>query len=552
MFRKSPIALLLSVLLLLTVAAPAMTGGSDAAFEPYAETLQLNIAQAVDSTYTFPEGMDYENNGILNAAEAALNIDVKDAWQAQSGADYDQKVNLSIASNDLPDGLTVNYTQFSSMVKFGMLADLTQAYADYASPTMYSLLTEKGEGRALDVATFDGKLYGLPNQPVSDDDYCLVWIRKDWLDKLSLEPPTTVDDLRAIAQEFIDKDPGGNGAGNTIGILGPDSTTEHPTFNFLQPGNSAHRLDVIFTAFGAFPGFWLQGDDGAPVYGTLLPETRTALEYLAALYKDGLLDPQIGVRKSSNEALIAGQAGIWFGPWWAGYFPLPDAIAQNPEADWHSYMLTDVNGKVTSHMQSVCNTFSVIRKDYSNPEVVIKLNSVLLRDEHSYDVTTFTMGMYPLRVALAPVDEMQVTRDAIKAVYSGEKTADDFADASYDPYKLLRGDVRDILTTKKGSFDDLSIGQWDTKSPAWARLYSIVVGTNPFYTTEVNRVYSLIYTQTPVIEAKYATLQKMEDEMIMRIIVGQADITEFDAFCQKWLAEGGAEITADVAAAIAG
>lgn len=215
-------------------------------------------------------------------------------------------------------------------------------------------------------------------------------------------------------------------------------------------------------------------------------------------------------------------------------------------------MLTDVNGKVTSHMQSVCNSFAVIRKDFGNPEVVVKLNSVLLRDEHSYDVTTFTMGMYPLRVPLAPVDEMQVTRDAIKAVYNGEKKVEDFNGSEYDAYKLLRGDVADILTTKKGSFDDTSIGQWDIKSKAWARLYSIVVGTNPFYTTEVNKVYSLIYTQTPQIEAKYSTLQKMEDEMIMQIIVGQADITAYDKFCQDWLAQGGADITAEVASTVGG
>lgn len=548
MKRKVKLILVSLLLICMTLAGltPGIAEEVDPAFAPYEDTLKLTIAQRVDSTYTFPEGMDYENNDIFNHAQDALNLDISDYWQAQDGQDYDQKVNLAISTNDLPDGMTVNYTQFSAMVRFGMLADLTEAYENYASTTMKTLF-ETGDNKALEVATFDGKLYAIPNQPVADDDYCLYWIRQDWLDALGLEAPMTVDDLKAVAKEFIEKDPGGNGEGMTVGILGPDSTVEHPTFNFLVAGNSSHRLDAIFTAFGSFPGFWLEGEDGKPVYGTLLSETRDALLYLNELYTEGILDPQLGIRKSSNEALISGEAGIWFGPWWAGYFPLPDAIAQNPEANWQSYMLTDKDGNVTSHMQSVCNTFAVIRKDYSNPEVVVKLNNVLLRDEHGFDVTTFTTGMYPLRVPLAPADEMSVTRDAIRDVYNGTKSASDFDDEKYDAYKLIRGDVKDILTTKTGDFDDHNISAWNTDSPAWSRLYSIVVGTNPFYSQEVKNVYSLIYTQTSQVELKYSTLQKMEDEMIMRIITGQVGIEEYDEFCQKWLDQGGADITAEIA-----
>ena len=373
------------------------------------------------------------------------------------------------------------------------------------------------------------------------------WIRKDWLDALGLEAPKTVYDLKEVAKAFIEKDPGGNGEGMTVGILGPDSSTEHPTFNFLVAGNSSHRLDPVFTAFGAFPGFWLEGEDGKPVYGTLLPETREALVFLAELYAEGILDPQIGLRKSSDEAVVAGQTGIYFGPWWGGYWPLPNAVKENPEANWQSYLLLDKDGNATSHMQDVSNQFSVIRKGYANPEVLIKLNNVLLRDEHSFDVTTFQMSMYPLRQPLAPADELVVTRDALRDVYNGDVTAEAFEDPSWDPYKLIRGDIRDIMTTKKGDFDNHDISEWDIDSPAWARMYSIIVGTHPFYSQPVKNVYSLLYTPTPLIEEKYPTLQKMEDEMIMAVITGQAGIEEFDAFCAKWLEQGGADITAEVA-----
>jgi putative aldouronate transport system substrate-binding protein len=490
--------------------------------------------------------MDWENNDIFNHAKEALNLDITDAWQAQGGNDYRQKMALSIGIGDLPDGMSVNYAELAAMVKFGLLEDLTDVYEQYASATMKKLF-ETGNNATLNRATFDGRLYAFPNQAVADDDYCLVWIRKDWLDALGLEAPKTVYDLKEVAKAFIEKDPGGNGEGMTVGILGPDSSTEHPTFNFLVAGNSSHRLDPVFTAFGAFPGFWLEGEDGKPVYGTLLPETREALVFLAELYAEGILDPQIGLRKSSDEAVVAGQTGIYFGPWWGGYWPLPNAVKENPEANWQSYLLLDKDGNATSHMQDVSNQFSVIRKGYANPEVLIKLNNVLLRDEHSFDVTTFQMSMYPLRQPLAPADELVVTRDALRDVYNGDVTAEAFEDPSWDPYKLIRGDIRDIMTTKKGDFDNHDISEWDIDSPAWARMYSIIVGTHPFYSQPVKNVYSLLYTPTPLIEEKYPTLQKMEDEMIMAVITGQAGIEEFDAFCAKWLEQGGADITAEVA-----
>ncbi|MCL2811869.1 MAG: extracellular solute-binding protein [Clostridia bacterium] len=536
---------LLVSLLTVSLVLSAFVPGLADPFGPYPEPLRLSISQATDSTIVFPEGMDWENNDIINHAMQALNLAITNAWQAQSGNDYRQKVALSIGIGDLPDGMNVNYAELAAMVRFGLLADLTEVYEEYASDTMKALFATNNNLN-LESVTFDGKLYALPNQAVSDDDYCLVWIRKDWVDALGLEMPKTVQDLAAVAKEFIEKDPGGNGEGMTIGILGPDSTTERPTFDFLVAGNSAHRLDPIFTAFGAFPGFWLEGEDGKPVYGTLLPETRDALEFMRDLYADGILDPQIGLRKDSNEAVVSGQAGIWFGPWWAGYWPLPNAVKENPEANWQSILLLDKDGNATSHMQSVSNQYAVIRKDYPNPEVVIKLNNVLLRDEHGFDMTTFTAGMYPLRVPLAPADELVVTREMLRDVYNGVRSVEDFEGPEWDAYKLIRGDVRDILTTKTGDYDNLDISEWNLESPAWARMYSIVVGTHPFYSQPVKNVYSLLYVPTPQIEEKYPTLQKMEDEMIMSIITGQVGIEEYDLFVEKWLAQGGADITAEV------
>ena len=46
-------------------------------------------------------------------------------------------------------------------------------------------------------------------------------IRKDWLAKLGLKEPQTVDDLYTIAKAFTEQDPDGNGKKDTYGLIIP-------------------------------------------------------------------------------------------------------------------------------------------------------------------------------------------------------------------------------------------------------------------------------------------------------------------------------------------
>ena len=71
----------------------------------------------------------------------------------------------------------------------------------------------------------DGKLMALP-EPSFVDGPNLLWLRKDWMDELGLEEPETVEDAIEIIRAFVEKDPGGNGEGNTIGLVCHGDLTE--------------------------------------------------------------------------------------------------------------------------------------------------------------------------------------------------------------------------------------------------------------------------------------------------------------------------------------
>lgn len=555
------VVLLLSIIV--SACAPAATPAPEAtatpqpvAVDPYGKydtTVTMTSVRKFETTEKLPAGDTPENNQYSRYVKDSLNIDTKYIWTASS-ADYDQKVNLAIASNDLPDAMVVNLDQLTQMVKNDQLADLTDTYNQYASPTVRQMM-DSSKGIALKAVTFDGKILAIPALTVPDDGYQLMWIRKDWLDKLGMAVPKTMDEVEAAAQAFVDKDPGGNGAGKTIGIAGPSNGGLVHT-DFLQPTNGLFTFDPVFFSYHAYPGFWVKGADGKAIYGSILPETKTALARLADLYKKGLIDPQMGVRKDATEPIASGTAGIYFGEWWNGYYPLPDAVKNNPLANWQAYAVPlDDKGMWNPHQGTPATSFVVVRKGYANPEAAMKIVNLFNRDESKMDASVGSNEDEVLRLPQAMYDEGEVTYQAMLDVLTGKAKPEDFADPKYDVYKLLKDDVAKIGTAKLKPFDNMDIQYWDTKSSVWSRSYSILVGDGAIYNPiggkdKVSVVYSLTYSQTPLMSTKWSNLSALEATTFLKIIQGSAPVDSFDQFVKDWKAQGGDDITDEVQDAV--
>lgn len=517
-------------------------------FGRYPSPVTISIGMKIQPTSTLPEGDSVDNNQYTRMVLDRLNIRTEVAWAAAEGKDYDQKVNLAIAAGDLPDGLVVTTSQLLQMVKADELADLTDAYNKYASPAMKEMLGKVPQ--ALAGVTFKGKILAIPSLGVPDDGYHITWIRKDWMDKLGLKAPKTLAELEAVAKAFMDKDPGGNGPGKTIGIAGQQNGGKLYS-HFLDSTNNNFGLDPIFASFGAYPGFWLKGADGKPLYGSITPETKAALVKLADLYKKGILDQEIGIRKDATEAVVGGKAGIYFGCWWNGYWPLPDAIKNDPKANWQAYQIpVNSKGLYAPHAGAVSNFYTVVRKGYAHPEAAIKMLNLLIRDEGSFDLNKGTQGWYPLRVPMAMFDESPVTLNAMRDVLANPGKVASYQGAQYAGYKLLKTDVAKIAGTKLSPFDKTDIQYWNTKDEFWSRGYSYFVGVAAITDKPFDKVYSLIYHQTKTMEQRWANLKKLEDEAFLKIIYG-APISTFDQFVKTWKAQGGDQITKEVETEIA-
>ncbi|MDQ1913943.1 extracellular solute-binding protein [Paenibacillus sp. GD4] len=523
-------------------AGPSSSAPGDP-FGKYEKAVTINIGKEVNpSDKTLPPGDSTENNQYTRYVKEQLNVEVKNAWQAATGKDYDQKVNLSIASNDLPDAMIVNDTQLRQMVKANQLADLTEVYKNYASPAVKSII-DSTKGLAMKAVTFNGKMLAIPNVTTESDMVHLMWIRKDWLDKLGLQPPKTIDELEKVAKAFVEQDPDGNGKADTMGIVGPQSGGLLHA-NFIAPNNNNYGFDPVFSSYHAYPGFWLKDKDGKAVYGSILPETKTALAKLRDWYAKGLIDKEISVRKDSAELIKSGKAGIWFGMWWGGYGPLGDAIKNDPKANWQAYTAPlDASGEFTPHMGTPSNKFLVVRKGYAHPEAALKLENLLLRDESKMDVKV-SLDNYPLRIVFAPMDEMDVTYKMMKEVLAGTKKPEDM---DLPGYKLLKADAENVKKVKLEPYDKIDIEYWNPNADfgVWKRMYSTFVGIGALQ-KPYKRTYSLTYSMTKTMESKWPTLDKLEKEAFLKIIMGAAPIDSFDTFVQEWKKQGGDQITAEV------
>ncbi|SFE89334.1 multiple sugar transport system substrate-binding protein/putative aldouronate transport system substrate-binding protein [Paenibacillus catalpae] len=525
--------------------SPALSG-DDLAFSKFPKPVDVHIGMVVDPTdKTLPEGDSVSNNQYTRYLKEKYNINVIVDWTAATGNDFKQKVSLTIASGKLPDGMVVDDRSFmTKAASSGLLYDIGELFDQYASKQVKDIMAST-EGRALENASYKGKMVSLPNITVDTDGVHVMWIRKDWLDKLSLPVPKTVADLEKTAKAFIDNKLGGD---KTIGIAGP-SKNSFPYSTFLVSSNNMAGFDPIFGAMDAYPGYWLDNGDGTVSYGTTSENTKKTLALLADWYKKGLIDPEVGTRDNTGDPINANQTGIFFGPWWAGGYGNGDSFKNDPTANWQAYPVYSDDGKWNTHMKTTGSTYTVISKN-AKPDVVkaiLIMNNALVRDEATFDLSV-AVGWYPLRNVMAAANETEYEYTELMKVLKGEAEPEDYNEPN-SLYKLMYADAKKVRDVVKPPFDELGVSNFSTANFGdFQRLYSLLIGDRPFATTPIDKkVYSVTYNQTPTMETKWANLKKMEDETVLKIILGQAQLDSFDKFVKDWKAQGGDEITAEVA-----
>jgi putative aldouronate transport system substrate-binding protein len=339
--------LVVSILIIgqiLAACAPAATPEAVAPEQPAASAPEAEApaaTQAPAEPTTPPEPVDITLWALATVTEAGpppedwvaydiireeLNINLNYVIMP-TGGDGEAKLNASAAANDLPDLFQLvssnndNRGALLRMVDLGLIAPVGD---------MLPMMPERtklhyNDPLAIDLVTFYGEQYGLPEPPPLPRREGLV-IRKDWLDKLGLAVPTTPEELFVVAQAFTTQDPDGNGKNDTYGFGG-----------FINGPGLGNRFDFIMGAYGV-PGVWNftgEGEFGLNVRNENYPE---ALAYFTSLVDAKVIDPDWPTLKRDDfrARWKQGQFGIM----WEDFAALTNEsnyapFDQNfPEAEW--------------------------------------------------------------------------------------------------------------------------------------------------------------------------------------------------------------------------
>ena len=295
---------------------------------PLNPALTISSSRRVDSTVNFPEGDGVDNNYFTRYMSAILGIDWKAAWTWIQADDGEQKYNMAMAANDLPELCEgVGGTIMVKMYEADMVADFEETWENYASQEWVKAKWEPYGNLPWAYASYKGRKMGLPyvERLVQNDK--LMWIRMDWLEKLGLQPPTTMDELYEVATAFKKAELGQGAPGTTLGLAAQQDL-----------GYSWYAsFDPIWGAMaGTIPGYWTDDGTGKLANGSVDPKMKEALALLAKWYKEGLIPADFSTRPTAEaEKLIAGnQAGIHFTPNWDGGWGCKESKQNDPSAVW--------------------------------------------------------------------------------------------------------------------------------------------------------------------------------------------------------------------------
>ena len=209
----------------------------------------------------------------------------------QSNSNEEEAFNLMLSSGNLAD--VIGYKDMAVMDQLGRdggliaLNDLIDQYA----PNIKALM-EKDVKFKNTCYSLDGNIYSIPkNQKLFAAEYW--WIRNDWLNKLGLEMPNTVDELHDVLYAFRNNDPNGNGIKDEVPLF--DRAGWKMPDEYLYLWDTSTEFYVV---------------DGKIVFEPLEDNFKTGVKNIVQWYKEGIIDPEIFTRgPKGRDILLSGDLG---------------------------------------------------------------------------------------------------------------------------------------------------------------------------------------------------------------------------------------------------
>ncbi|TVY10451.1 extracellular solute-binding protein [Paenibacillus cremeus] len=220
-----------------------------------------------------------KDSPIQQAMEKYTNTKLDFQWIPSAA--FDDKINVMVASGELPKAMRLKWNASTlNSTRDGLFHEIGPLLKDY--PNLSAL-----NQMYYDNVKVDGKIYGLPLY--RDIGRAGIVFRKDWMDKLGLKVPVTLDDWYNVSKEIATKDPDGNKQNDTYALFLDKS--------FTGPG-SANTMTRLAVSQGA-PNKW------GMINGKMTPDFMTkeymdTLKLFRKLYAEKLINQDFSVAQTTD------------------------------------------------------------------------------------------------------------------------------------------------------------------------------------------------------------------------------------------------------------
>ena len=308
--KKKAIALSLAMATMFSSSALAYTVSEPGQLPVTDEVVEYTIC-APDVTYV----NDLNENTLTPWIQEKTNVKIN--FEEIPDTEWDTKVNLLIASDELPDAFiyggfsAAELADYGSQGVFLALNDIIEEHGHYVKQVFDQQEALPGAYTAL-----DGNIYTLPD--INECYHCFysmrAWINQQWLTNLGLEYPNTVDEFVNVLRAFKEQDANGNGDPNDeIPFSGNATSWNSTIYPFLL--NSFLHYDTSNLSVK---------EDGTVIFTPLQPEFKEGLQWIASLIDEGLIEKealtqteeQLKTKGSNLDTALLG--GFTSAVWWSG------------------------------------------------------------------------------------------------------------------------------------------------------------------------------------------------------------------------------------------
>jgi putative aldouronate transport system substrate-binding protein len=314
---------------------------------------------------------------VFKIMEDAVNVTLK--WEVTPGDQYGTVMNTRLAAGtDLPDIINMRASDPTACGANGTVIALEGLVNEQNSPNFLKFIEKYPIFKKL-LYSSDGHMYylsGYRGKAELEGDCYGFAVRQDWLERLNLQKPTSLQEMENVLIAFRDQDANGNG----------DATDEMPLClkaDDIRLLGMSFGLDIGTTDFVASP-------EGKLSYAYITDNYKGMLQFANKLYTEKLLDPEYAT--ITDDQIMSKEGRNLVGmcdTWGSSTVSINELIKKNGDANAHFVMLFPLTG--LDGTKGHVTTFGMqdgqmsISKDCKYPDRALRfLDYLIYNDDATY------------------------------------------------------------------------------------------------------------------------------------------------------------------------